>query len=112
MLKLIDEKRLLSEVSSLRKQRKILESFGPQESSIEADKKKLDELRTKLRTFDPEKDRFKKEMDSLFTQLKALDADRDEGTLLHTFSRFCLVHWLAFFFYFFYFRHGKRYLLP
>ena len=69
-MKLVDEKKALQEITTLRRSRKALETSGSADDAIAADKARIDELRKLLD--DPEarkvSDRFdglKKEMDGL-----------------------------------------------
>jgi len=47
-MKLVDEKKALAEISQLKKTRKVVEAFGPQQDAIDADKAKIDEIRATL----------------------------------------------------------------
>jgi hypothetical protein len=47
-MKLVDEKKALNEISSLRRVRKTVEDFQAEQDSIDADRKELDELRKQL----------------------------------------------------------------
>ncbi|KAJ3200518.1 hypothetical protein HK099_002615 [Clydaea vesicula] len=67
-LNLSDEKKIVQEISSLKKARKVLDGFSAQESTFENDKKNLDELHAKLKVFDEKR----KELNSL------IDASRSE----------------------------------
>ena len=78
-MKLIDEKRTLSDISALRRQLKQFDTFGPQELAIDNDKRRLEELKAQLATFDPENQRLKKAFGEIIGQLKAMDAERNES---------------------------------
>lgn len=77
-LKLVEEKRTLSDITALRKHRKALDSFDPQEEAIQQDKKKIEELRSKLEQFDPENKRLQKEFGEVLGQLRAMDSSKEE----------------------------------
>jgi len=47
-MRLVEEKRALSEISDLRRSRKTFDTFGSSQDSIDADKAKVDELKAKL----------------------------------------------------------------
>ncbi|ORX37940.1 hypothetical protein BD324DRAFT_623892 [Kockovaella imperatae] len=73
-MKLVDEKKALAEISSLRRSRKTLESSGSIDDSIAADRAKIDELKKLLD--DPES----KKVSDKFDQLKKeMDGLREEG---------------------------------
>ncbi|RKO91305.1 hypothetical protein BDK51DRAFT_21211, partial [Blyttiomyces helicus] len=74
--KLIEEKRMVAEISNLRKSKKILEGFSGHVSTAEAEKAKLDSLRDSLTAIDPQRDAIRTEIDSLKSQLAALDGER------------------------------------
>lgn len=73
-LKLIEEKRMLSDVSALRKQKKQFGSFGPQELEIDGLKRKVDDIRKKLESFDPENRRLKKQFGDIIGKIKDLES--------------------------------------
>lgn len=81
-MKLVDEKKALAEISSLRKQRKTVESFSAQQAAIDADKAKIDEIRQELD--DPEQkaaskkfDDLKKELDEVNKRMEDVSKSRD-----------------------------------
>ncbi|KAI8456572.1 hypothetical protein BY996DRAFT_4528900, partial [Phakopsora pachyrhizi] len=47
-MRIVEEKKALAEIQNLRKARKLVESFGPQQDAIEAEKERVDSLRKKL----------------------------------------------------------------
>lgn len=47
-LRLVDEKKALAEISSLKRTRRTVEGFGGQDEAIQGDKKKIEELRKQL----------------------------------------------------------------
>ena len=79
-LSLVEEKRMLSDASALRKQRKAIEALGPQEMLIETEKKKVDDLRGSIDSLEPEHKRFKKQLDELFGKLREMQAGRTESS--------------------------------
>ncbi|KAL2915050.1 multicopy suppressor of BFA (Brefeldin A) [Polyrhizophydium stewartii] len=54
--KLIEEKRMVAEISNLKKARKVLEGHSSQQSSAESEKAKIDAIRAELKTLDGERD--------------------------------------------------------
>lgn len=75
-MKLVDEKKALSEISSLRKSRKVVESFAAQQAAIDADKAKIDEVRKELD--DPEQKAVSKKMGELRKELDEINKKFDE----------------------------------
>ncbi|GAA5977283.1 hypothetical protein JCM10908_004923 [Rhodotorula pacifica] len=81
-MKLVDEKKALAEISSLRKHRKTVESFSMQQAAIDADKAKIDEVRKELD--DPEQkaaskkfDELRKELDEVNKRMEDVSKNRD-----------------------------------
>ncbi|GAA5906480.1 Bfr1p [Sporobolomyces salmoneus] len=81
-MKLVDEKKALSEISSLRKSRKTVEGFSTLQASIDQEKKKIDEVRALLD--DPEQKRLderfketKKELDEVNKRMDEQSKARD-----------------------------------
>ncbi|KAJ3107147.1 hypothetical protein HDU97_004840 [Phlyctochytrium planicorne] len=72
-LKLMDEKKIVAEISKLKTARKQLDTLGTQASTVESDKKQLDTLRAELDTLSPKKEAINKEFDVVKAQLKELD---------------------------------------
>ncbi|RUS17243.1 hypothetical protein BC937DRAFT_90236 [Endogone sp. FLAS-F59071] len=79
-LKLIEEKRIVADISALRKARKGVEAVQNQQSAIDADRQQIDEL--KKTTDDPNARAINKEYDEVKSQIDALQrdqqADRDK----------------------------------
>ncbi|CAG8542188.1 9962_t:CDS:2 [Paraglomus brasilianum] len=70
-LKIIEEKRIISEISNLRKAKKSVEQFEVQQNSIEADQKAIDDIKKTLQDTDSrqlsaEYDKIKAELDLLY----------------------------------------------
>lgn len=81
-MRLVDEKRALAEVSELRRARKSFDSFGSAQESIDADKAKIEELKSTLDNpeFKALNDRYEaiqKELDELNKELEAGNKNRD-----------------------------------
>lgn len=73
-MKLVDEKKALAEITSLKRSRKTLESSGSIDDAIAADRAKIDQLRAKLD--DPESRKVSDRFDEL---KKEMDGLREEG---------------------------------
>jgi uncharacterized coiled-coil DUF342 family protein len=73
-MKLVDEKKALQEITTLRRARKQLESSGSVDDAIAADKARIDELRKQLD--DPEARKVSDKFDGL---KKEMDTLREEG---------------------------------
>ncbi|WVQ79393.1 hypothetical protein IAT38_001490 [Cryptococcus sp. DSM 104549] len=73
-MKLVDEKKALQEITTLKRSRKTLEASGSVDDSIAADKAKIDELKKQLD--DPEAKKVSDRFDEL---RKEMDGLRDEG---------------------------------
>ncbi|KAJ3319209.1 hypothetical protein HDU76_000616 [Blyttiomyces sp. JEL0837] len=82
-LKLIDEKRVVTEISNLKKAKKTLETLGTQASSVDTDKQQLDQIREALNTLDPQRKQVIEELDKARAELKTLDEEKrkDLGSL-------------------------------
>ncbi|WVW86720.1 hypothetical protein I302_108774 [Kwoniella bestiolae CBS 10118] len=76
-LKLIDEKKSLAEITSLRRSRKVLESTGSVDDAIAADKTKIDELKKQLD--DPEAKKVNERFDALKKEMDGLRAEGDKA---------------------------------
>ncbi|GAA94362.1 uncharacterized protein L969DRAFT_96498 [Mixia osmundae IAM 14324] len=74
-MKLVDEKRALAEISNLKKSRKVIEGFGGQGDSIEADKKKIDEIRAQMDN--PESKAASDRYTTIKSELDAIQKDGD-----------------------------------
>ncbi|KAJ3193287.1 hypothetical protein HK101_005083 [Irineochytrium annulatum] len=81
-LKLIEEKRIVTEISALKKAKKTLETLGVQSSTVEDDQKEIDALRTQLDALNPRKDEINKQYDEIKATLKEVNDDRsrDQGS--------------------------------
>ncbi|GAA5839202.1 hypothetical protein JCM5353_007221 [Sporobolomyces roseus] len=75
-MKLVDEKKALSEISSLRKSRKTVEGFSTLQTSIDNDKKKIDEVRALLD--DPEQKKLDEQFKGLKKELDEVNKKMDE----------------------------------
>lgn len=73
-MKLVDEKKALAEISTLRRSRKTLESSGSVDDAIAADRARIDELKKLLD--DPESRKVSDRFDEL---KKEMDGLREEG---------------------------------
>lgn len=76
-LKLVDERKALNEISTLRKSRKTVDSFATQQTAIEADRKAIDEAKAKLD--DPEARAASDKFNDLKSQLDKLTGQADEA---------------------------------
>ena len=74
-MKLVDEKKALNEISSLRRVRKTVEDFQAEQDSIDADRKELDELRKQLD--DPEVKAASERFDKIKAELDELKKESD-----------------------------------
>ncbi|GAA5879180.1 hypothetical protein JCM16303_001329 [Sporobolomyces ruberrimus] len=75
-MKLVAEKKALSEISSLRKSRKTVESFSTLQAAIDSDKKKIDEVRAQLD--DPEQKKMDEQFKSIKKELDEVNKKMDE----------------------------------
>lgn len=73
-MKLVDEKKALQEISTLRRSRKTMEASGSVEDAIAADRARIDELKKLLD--DPEARKVSDKFDAL---KKEMDGLREEG---------------------------------
>ncbi|KAK4051006.1 multicopy suppressor of BFA (Brefeldin A) [Microbotryomycetes sp. JL201] len=77
-MKLVDEKKALAEISNLKKQRKTVESFGEQQAAIDAEKKKIDEIRASLD--DPEAKAISDKFNEVRAELDKINKAQDEAS--------------------------------
>ncbi|GAA6004112.1 hypothetical protein JCM10207_002432 [Rhodosporidiobolus poonsookiae] len=77
-MKLVDEKKALAEISSLRKSRKNVESFAATQAQIDADKAKIDDVRKELD--DPEHKALNSKFDALRKELDEINKRMDEAS--------------------------------
>lgn len=82
-MRIVEEKKALAEIQNLRKQRRVVDAFGPQEHAIDAEKAKVDALRKTLD--DPSNkavnDRWgeiKQELDKINDKLNDSNQGRDK----------------------------------
>ena len=73
-MKLVDEKKALAEITTLRRSRKTLEASGSIDDAITADRNRIDELKKQLD--DPESKKASEKYDEL---KKEMDGLREEG---------------------------------
>jgi len=73
-MKLVDEKKALAEITTLRRSRKTLEASGSIDDAIAADRARIDELKKQLD--DPESRKVSDKFDAL---KKEMDGLREEG---------------------------------
>jgi len=76
-MKLADEKRALQEISSVRRNRRVVEGFQADQESIESDRHTVDELKKQLD--DPESKAVSERFDSIKTELDELKKEGDEA---------------------------------
>ena len=76
-LKLVEEKKALSEISNLRKARKAVEAFAKQQEEIDADREVLEKLRSQLD--DPQSKAMSKRFDEIRAELDALKAKAEKS---------------------------------
>lgn len=81
-MKLVDERKALQEISSLRRVRKTVEAFQTEQDGIDADRAKLDELRKQLD--DPELKAASDRYETIKTELDAIKKDSDTAVSLMT----------------------------
>lgn len=82
-MRLVEEKRALSEISDLRRSRKAFESFSSSQDSIDGDKAKIDELKAKLdnpeyKSLQGRYEEISKELDEINTELDKNGQSRDK----------------------------------
>ncbi|KAJ1551544.1 hypothetical protein HK096_008802 [Nowakowskiella sp. JEL0078] len=75
---LTEEKRIVSDISGLRKIKKTLESATGQQASVDTDKKSLDVLRKELEEITAKRDDLNKQIDATKDQLKDLSSSQNE----------------------------------
>lgn len=75
-MKLVDEKKALAEISSLRKSRRTVEAFSAQQDAIDADKAKVEDVRKELD--DPEHKALNDKFDALRKELDEINRKMDE----------------------------------
>ncbi|KAI8919564.1 hypothetical protein BC831DRAFT_438156, partial [Entophlyctis helioformis] len=84
--KLIEEKRMVAEISNLKKARKVLESHSNQQSSSESDKATLDTLRAQVKALDEQRTTLRSGADAIRAELNKvsdeLKGSRDSITSL------------------------------
>ncbi|KDR83734.1 hypothetical protein GALMADRAFT_133150 [Galerina marginata CBS 339.88] len=76
-MKLADEKRALQEISSTKRNRKLVEGFQAEQESIEADRQKIEELRKELD--DPASKAISERYDAIKAELDELKKESDEA---------------------------------
>lgn len=81
-MRLVDEKKALGEISELRRSRKAFDSFGSAQESIDADKAKIEELKSTLdnpeyKALNERYEAIQKELDELNQELDATNKNRD-----------------------------------
>lgn len=77
MLKLVDEKRALAEISQCRRSRRVVEGFQAEQDTIEAERAKADALRKELD--DPEAKAMSDQYDAITSELAQLKKEGDEA---------------------------------
>lgn len=82
-MKIVDEKRALSEITSLRKSRRTVEGFEAQQKAIDEDRKKAEELRKTLdspegRKLSERYDAIKKELDEIQAEFEKSAGSRSK----------------------------------
>lgn len=75
-MKLVEEKKALSEISQLKKNRKAVENFDAMQASIDADRSKVDQLKSTLDS--PEAKALNKKYDEIKAELDAIQAEQDK----------------------------------
>ncbi|WVF68614.1 hypothetical protein IAT40_003384 [Kwoniella sp. CBS 6097] len=76
-MKLVDEKKALQEITTLRRSRKVLESTGSIDDAIAADRAKIEELKKQLD--DPEAKKVSERFDELKKEMDSLRAEGDKA---------------------------------
>lgn len=76
-MKLADEKRALQEMSSVKRNRRVVEAFQADQESIESDRRAVDELKKQLD--DPESKAVSERFDAIKTELDELKKEGDEA---------------------------------
>ena len=75
-LKIVEERKLLNEVSSLRRTRKSIETLAAQQREIDAQRAKVDQLRGSLD--DPESQALNKRYDAIKAELEAIAREQEK----------------------------------
>ncbi|GAC93941.1 nuclear segregation protein [Pseudozyma hubeiensis SY62] len=75
-MKLVEEKKALSEISQLKKNRKVVENFDTIQASIDADRSKVDQLKSTLDS--PEAKALNKRYDEIKAELDSIQAEQDK----------------------------------
>ncbi|KAM0751038.1 hypothetical protein T439DRAFT_342782 [Meredithblackwellia eburnea MCA 4105] len=78
MMKLVDEKKALMEISSLKKTKKNIESFSGAQAAIDEDKAKVDKIRAELD--DPEAKAINDKITAIRSELDAINKQHDEAS--------------------------------
>ncbi|KAJ3186717.1 hypothetical protein HDU85_007537 [Gaertneriomyces sp. JEL0708] len=73
---LAEEKRIIAEISNLKKARKILEGFANELTSLESSKAQIASIRTQLDAMDPERAAVRAKLDDIKAKLTELDTER------------------------------------
>ncbi|KAI8814053.1 hypothetical protein BJ742DRAFT_704012 [Cladochytrium replicatum] len=74
---LIEEKRIVTDISNLKKAKKTLDTVSSQQSTIEADKKQLEDLRNRLDTeVNPQRDALNAQIDEVRAELDKANSSR------------------------------------
>lgn len=76
-MKLVEEKKALQEITTLKRARKVLESSSSSEDSIAADKARIEELKKSLD--DPEAKKASEKFDELKKEMDSLRAEGDKA---------------------------------
>eukprot|EP00842_Homolaphlyctis_polyrhiza_P004945 jgi/Hompol1/5451/HPOL_001702-RA len=74
-----EERRALNEISSLKKARKVLEGHGSQQTSVEADRAKIDALRAQMKAIETQRDAAREATDATRAQLNTLTESLKES---------------------------------
>ncbi|KAA1121063.1 hypothetical protein PGTUg99_003890 [Puccinia graminis f. sp. tritici] len=82
-MRIVEEKKALTEIQNLRKARKLVDAFGPQQELIEAEKEQIEELRKQLddphnRSTNDRWSEIKRELDQINEQLDESSKSRDK----------------------------------
>lgn len=75
-MKLVEEKKALSEISQLKKNRRVVEGFDQLQAGIDADRAKVDQLKSTLDS--PEAKALNKRYDEIKSELDAIQAEQDK----------------------------------
>ncbi|KAI9619103.1 hypothetical protein KEM48_006382 [Puccinia striiformis f. sp. tritici PST-130] len=82
-MRIVEEKKALMEIQNLRKAKKLVDAFGPQQEIIEAEKEKVDELRKQLddpngKSTNDRWSEIKRELDQINEKLDESSKSRDK----------------------------------